>query len=1016
MVSEPVVIVIKPRIDRLFAKYLRNGNPQLLTQVLDQAAPELWRVAAHLCATRHDAEDAVQSTFLAAIEDQSAWDPKRPLMPWLVGMLINRTREQRRKLNREVDPDRVSVAAPPDPAKLAGEREFGESFAKALRDVTEPYRSVVEQHLVRGIGATDIAAKTGVPAATIRTRLHRGLEQLRKRLPAGAGAMAIVPAHIPAESMTTVCTAVKNGARIKKGVAASTAIVAATAGFELKKVLLLAAATLIALTTWQLVDVETAEGSQNQQAGTLPPQQAPLTNEDNAAPTDNNLNVVAQTPASDRVAVSGAGDLHVLVRNGKTKQPLAGVQVVAQTQVDTRAQTQEPAGTATAAPSAMDAVDSVPSMAKGTTDAEGRVRLRIATGTVRVASTHGKPQLTFATVHPDIATEHVLDIAAALPADVRVVNEHGEPVPFATILGRTQGVHHEVELGTADAHGRWREDRTDREIYVRAATPDLAASAIALLTDHSPEATVTLTKKSAKIHGIVMDETGTAVPHATVLLASQLGVAASDLPITVKCDNRGRYNCTWLHEGSYQALVAQIVAGQVKRAMVFSAIAATGDCPETNLQLTRGASVVAQMRRPNSQPLINHTLQLEYIATDADRRFASQLMRHANTDNDGRCSLRNMMPGRYKLTARFHNASVEKDIELIEGGSFRFDHTFAPMVSLPIEIVDENAKPRAGVKVTLHTDDSRVGYKTDRSGKVRFNNLSSRRYEVTLSTNDAHGFTQARHTLSPSLEAVRLVLPRQLALGKVIGRFDLSSGPPPKGFGATLSRVSAPLLRPDGRVQVKVDEATGDFAVDQLLPGNYFLHATAQHVGVASRPNIEVTADSTTDVGAIRFGSGKIQIRVHGEVANPMVTGAQPAGVDLTILRPTEVKRIGDANHLALDDLCEGRYLAIVWGENTLRVALQATVVIGQTVQLSAQVVPGVRTELRLPDGMGIVELRMPNGTKHRELSFDTQWARGLAPGKHHVQYTGQDGNRFEAEFLVGTEPSTPVTLRRVPR
>lgn len=1016
MVSDPVGIVIKPRIDRLFAKYRRNGNPQLLTQVLDQAAPELWRVAAHLCSTRHDAEDAVQSTFLAAIEDRTAWDPRRPLMPWLVGVLINRTREQRRKLKREVDPERVSVVRPADPAQLAGEREFGESFAKALRDVTEPYRSVVEQHLVRGIGATDIAASTGVPAATVRTRLHRGLEQLRKRLPAGAGAMAIVPAHIPAESMTTVCTAVKNAARLKKGVAASTAIVAATASFELKKVLLAAAATLLALTTWKLVDVDTAEDTQNQHAAAPQQQQSQLADEDNAAPTADNLRVAAKTHAPDRVAVSGAGDLHVLVQNAKTKQPLAGVQVVAQSQVGTRAQTQGPAGTATPAPSSVAPLDSAPSMAKGTTDAEGRVQLRIATGKVRVASTHGKPQLTFVTIHPDKITEHVIDIAADLPADVRVVNEHGEPVPFAQIIGRPQGVLHEVELGKADAHGRWREDRTDRELYVRAVTPDLAASAIALLTDHSPEAVMTLAKKSAKIHGIVMDEAGTAVPHARVVFAAQLAVAATDLPITVRSDNRGRYSCTWLHEGSYQVLVHEMVAGQVTRSMVLSATAATGDCPATNLQLTEGASIAAQIRRPNNQPLINHTLQTEYVGTDTDRRFTPFLMRHANTDNDGMCSLSNMMPGRYKLTAKFHNASVEKVIELREGERFRFNHTFDPLVSLPIEIVDEDGKPRAGVRVHLDAGDRSVGFKTDQSGKVRFNNLSSRRYEVSLSTDDAHRFTQARHTLSSSRETVRLVLPRQLALGKVTGSFDLSSTPLPKGFTATLSRITDPILRSADRVRVEVDEATGDFAVDQLLPGNYFLHATAQHVGVASRPNIAVTVDSTTDVGVIRFGSGKIQIRVRGNVANPIVAGARPAGSDLMILQPKEVRRIGDANHAVLDVLSEGQHLAIVWGENTLRVALQATVVIGQTVQLSTQLVPGVRTELRLPDGLGIIDLRMTDGTKHRELSTDTQWARGLAPGNYHVQYTGQDGNRFEADFVVGAEPATPITLRKTPR
>ena len=42
----------------------------------------LWRVAAHLCRDRHDAEDAVQSSFLSAIESKDAWDGERPLLPY----------------------------------------------------------------------------------------------------------------------------------------------------------------------------------------------------------------------------------------------------------------------------------------------------------------------------------------------------------------------------------------------------------------------------------------------------------------------------------------------------------------------------------------------------------------------------------------------------------------------------------------------------------------------------------------------------------------------------------------------------------------------------------------------------------------------------------------------------------------------------------------------------------------------------------------------------------------------
>ena len=112
-------------IDRWFLRYRRTGDVRLLGNVFDRAAPELWRFAAHLCADRHDAEDAVQTAFLAAIENRDDWDEERPLVPWLLGVLANRVREQRRREGRVVDAARTEARAPvPDPLAVAAQREL----------------------------------------------------------------------------------------------------------------------------------------------------------------------------------------------------------------------------------------------------------------------------------------------------------------------------------------------------------------------------------------------------------------------------------------------------------------------------------------------------------------------------------------------------------------------------------------------------------------------------------------------------------------------------------------------------------------------------------------------------------------------------------------------------------------------------------------------------------------------------------------------------------------------------
>jgi RNA polymerase sigma factor (sigma-70 family) len=199
--------VIRAREDRWFERFRRTGDARLLAQVFDRTAKELGRVATYLCRDRDDAEDAVQGTFLVAIEARHEWDATRPLLPWLLGVLVNRVREQRRR-RRQPDAARVRTPADaPDPADVAADGEVGEVVRRALQRLPEPYRDTLERHLVHGQSAAEIAAASGTPAGTVRMRLLRGLDQLRQRLPAGVAGGVAAPALAP-ESLAAIRRAV----------------------------------------------------------------------------------------------------------------------------------------------------------------------------------------------------------------------------------------------------------------------------------------------------------------------------------------------------------------------------------------------------------------------------------------------------------------------------------------------------------------------------------------------------------------------------------------------------------------------------------------------------------------------------------------------------------------------------------------------------------------------------------------------------------------------------------------
>ncbi|MBL8861692.1 MAG: sigma-70 family RNA polymerase sigma factor [Planctomycetes bacterium] len=175
-----------PRLSGLFERYRRQGDLSALAKLFDELSPELMRVARHVAARGVDPEDVVQATFLASIERADVYDPSRPIVPWLMGILINQARlmNRRRATRYEESSEHVSASAArePDPAEA---HEVQAAVARAVAELPPTYREVLEAHLAEGKPPHEIARELGRPQGTVRAQIHRGLRLVRRSLPAG---------------------------------------------------------------------------------------------------------------------------------------------------------------------------------------------------------------------------------------------------------------------------------------------------------------------------------------------------------------------------------------------------------------------------------------------------------------------------------------------------------------------------------------------------------------------------------------------------------------------------------------------------------------------------------------------------------------------------------------------------------------------------------------------------------------------------------------------------------------
>jgi RNA polymerase sigma-70 factor (ECF subfamily) len=123
----------------------------------------------------------LQEVFMQLWRSPGRFDAGRgSLGPWLAVIARNRAIDVLRKRHPESDIDDVVVSIEPD---MAGDAERARAMEKvrgAMGAMPSPQRSALEMAYFEGLTHTEIAAKTGEPLGTIKTRIRTGLLALRK--------------------------------------------------------------------------------------------------------------------------------------------------------------------------------------------------------------------------------------------------------------------------------------------------------------------------------------------------------------------------------------------------------------------------------------------------------------------------------------------------------------------------------------------------------------------------------------------------------------------------------------------------------------------------------------------------------------------------------------------------------------------------------------------------------------------------------------------------------------------
>jgi RNA polymerase sigma factor (sigma-70 family) len=708
-----------------------------------------------------DADDLIQDTAAAALAHPP--DTSRPVKPWLVTVLLNRWRMDRRgRTRREAREHAVELASEAvlDPPEAIDRARMLERLASALVGLDEPFRVVVIRRYLDGKSAADIARQLGIPAATVRWRLKTGLDRLRAALDDSAPrwrllipAPAIQGAVLVKAKTTTLSILIlllligggvfgylkwRGGDEASSDPVATTARGSGSAAPGLPGIKPVPGEALISIddplpgqgkAKLELIDApggaiggrvinwSTGEGVPNAELTfTSPAGAVTVRSKDKGV-----FELGAETPGNYALATIVAPNFlpyapelqHSPVRiTLGAKQAVRGVTLFLFPAVDYEgtvvdAQNAPVAGAKVKLSDPAGEQVLVKLATEWTTDSAGKFMFHAPDFAVFEASKNNKRG--WSMLDGDVALTRKLTIklgdAAARDLTIRgkVVDSANQPLAGVQIGAVPEQVKdtapHATSFTTSDAEGAFVFDELDRIPYSLIAEADDHARTVKQHVTGGSQNVIITLDKGLAIGGVVRDADDNPVPAFTVLVTRREGMTREAVAARTVIDPRGRFELR-VAKGEYELLVS--AAGWAPS----KPIPASAGSTDTKVQLSRGATLAGVVLDAGT----NQPLSYARVQREGGGGGASALPANAGTVTraDGTFELTGIPVGPFTLSiaAGNHHPRLESGLVATEGG------TLGPLKVALVELKDgETPKIELvgiGVKLAPDNDAAKV--------------------------------------------------------------------------------------------------------------------------------------------------------------------------------------------------------------------------------------------------------------------------------------------------------------------
>lgn len=172
--------------DTKLVEQAKDGDAAAYERLVREYEAVAFRTACLITGDAAEAEDAAQEAFVKAYLALKRFRPGAAFRPWLLAIVANEARNQRKSAGRRVglalraskEPPRSGVSLSPEASAVASERRS--ELLRALEELGEGDRMVISCRYFLELSVEETAATLGCARGTVKSRLSRALGRLRE--------------------------------------------------------------------------------------------------------------------------------------------------------------------------------------------------------------------------------------------------------------------------------------------------------------------------------------------------------------------------------------------------------------------------------------------------------------------------------------------------------------------------------------------------------------------------------------------------------------------------------------------------------------------------------------------------------------------------------------------------------------------------------------------------------------------------------------------------------------------